>query len=165
MIKSSVLIFMLIFLTSCKVYHISPMENREFPISEPKRNAFVVNHELSKEYKILKNAGIYNLVNDSLFADVVKIQLFPLDKNLACGNGAFITVLTAGQLPVRYSDRYIYRFVEILENTNIERQFELQVATSVWFWNVFSSHKNFNQEAGKALLSSYYSNSSSSAMQ
>jgi len=123
---------------------------------KPLSGAFVLNPELAKEYAIFKNAGIFNLVDDNSSPDVVKIRLLPMDRRLACGNGAFLTLFTVGQLPVLYTDRYFYKFEEILENTKTEREFELQVATTVWFWNIFSKQKNFNKQAGQALGANYF---------
>ena len=150
-----------VLLTSCRAYQIYPADYREFSYTESKRKAFVLNPDLTKEYAIFKSADIFALVDDSLSSDVVKVRLLPMDRHLACGNGAFLTLFTVGQLPVLYTDRYFYKFEEITGNSKTEKAFELQVATTVWFWNIFSSQKNFNKQAGQALLASYYNKSPS----
>jgi hypothetical protein len=161
MARPFIFVLGIILLTSCRAYRIYPTEYRDFSNSDTKKKAFVLNPDLAKEYVIFKNADIFSLVDDSLAADVVKIRLLPMDRRLACGNGAFLTLFTVGQLPVLYTDRYFYKFEEISENMKTEKEFELQVATIVWFWNIFSSQKNFNKQAGQALLASYYKKSSS----
>jgi hypothetical protein len=159
MIRVSILLILFVVLISCKVYHFHPNQQRDISQHEPARKAFVVNRELVKEFAILKSSGIFLFVDDSVSTDVIKVNLSPLHKTLACGNGAFITLLTVGQVPVKYPDRYLFTFTEILDNVETEKSFELNVATSVWFWNVFSSHKNFQKETGLALSADYYSKS------
>jgi hypothetical protein len=155
MIRFFFFVLVLTFLTSCRAYRIYPAEHREFSYGQTKRPAFVINPELSKEYAILKEAAVFNLVSDSLSSAVIKIELLPMEKRLASGNDVFITLFTVGQFPVLYSDLYYYKFEEVTEEKKVSKAFELQVATSVWFWNMFSSKKDFNKQAGQALLASY----------
>jgi hypothetical protein len=143
---------------SCRAYRIYPADYREFSYNEIKRPAVVLNPELAEEYAIFKKAAIFNLVSDTMTPYLVKIKLLPIEKHLACGEGAFFTLFTLGQFPVLYTDRYYYKFEEVGEKEIVSKKFELHVATTVWFWNIFSSKKNFNKQAGQALLASYYKN-------
>lgn len=151
-----VFLFSLLVLTSCKAYRVFPKEYRHFSSSEKRRSAYVLQPELTTEYSILKEAAIFEFVNDSSSADVVKIKLHPMEKQLAAANGIITTLFTFGQLPALYTDRYFYRFEEISGNTRTFKTFELDVATEVWFWNIFSSKKNFSKQAGQALLANYF---------
>jgi hypothetical protein len=118
--------------------------------------AVVLNPELSDEYAILSESAILNLVKDSMAPRAVAIRLLPMESRLAPANGIFNTILSLGQVPVRYEDRYFFQFEEISEKEKAAKAFELKVASEIWFWNIFSKKKNFSKAAGQALLADYY---------
>lgn len=149
-------IFIAILFSSCYSYKIFPREDRSFSYSGQKKKAFVINPELSKEFHILKRSGIFQLTNDSLDNSAIKIKLYPFQKNFACGEPILGTLVTLGQLPVLLPDRYYYKFDEIQKSDSIQKQFELDIATRFWFWDMFAFNKRFNQKAGQTLLARYY---------
>jgi hypothetical protein len=115
-----------------------------------------MNPELTKEYAILKQSGIFRIINDTLNDNVIKVKLEPLSRRFVCGNPIIGSVFTLGQLPVYLPDTYTYRFQEICSHDTISRNYNLQLAQRFWFWDMFSFKKNFNGKAGQALLVSYY---------
>lgn len=145
-------------LSSCHTYKIFPKEYRDFTYSGEKKKAVVINPELSTEFKILKKAGIFQLTSDSLDDSAIKIKLYPLKRNFACGEPLLGSLITLGQVPVLIPDRYYYKFDEINDTAIIQKNFELQIATQYWFWDMFAFRKDFNQKAGQTLLAKYYSN-------
>ena len=64
-------------------------------------------------------------------------------------------MITLGQFPVHLPDRYFYSFDEIEEGQITERKLELKIAQRVWFWDMFSFNKKFEEKAGKAVLGEY----------
>ena len=147
-----------ILLSSCYSYKIFPKEHRNFTYAGEKKEAFILNPELSKEFQILKKAGIFKIVTDTLNNSVVKIKLHPLQKHLACGQPAIVSLFTFGQLPVILPDRYQYACDEVQSTDTIQRSFELKIATRFWFWDMFAVKKNFTEKAGQTLLAEYYNN-------
>jgi len=143
-------------LTSCYTYKVFPKEYRNFTFKGEKKIAFVTNPQLKKEYEILKQSGIFKLTNDSLSDESAKVKLQPLSRGFICGNAIVVSVFSLGQLPVYFPDTYHYRFEEMRGHNTISRDFELQVAQRIWFWDMFAINKNFKGKAGKALLANYY---------
>jgi hypothetical protein len=133
-----------------------PKEYRHFTFEGEKKVAFVINPELKKEFAILKQSGIFNLTTDSLSDNVIKIKLGPSFRGFSCGNAIVVSAFTLGQLPVYFPDSYHYAFQEINRQDTVSRDFTLQVAQRIWFWDMFAFKKNFNGKAGKALAGSYY---------
>jgi hypothetical protein len=147
-----------VLLSSCYSYKIFPKEYRRFTYTGEKKQAFIVNPELSKEFKILKRAGIFNITTDTSDNAVVKIKLYAIQRNLVCGQPVTASLITLGQLPVLLPDKYQYTFEEIRRTDTIQKQYELKIATRFWFWDMFALKKNFNQKAGQTLLAAYYQN-------
>jgi len=143
---------------SCYSYKIYPKEARKFAYTGEKKEVFILNPELSNEYKILKNSGIYKIVDDSSKNSVLKIKLYPIGKNYACGQPIIASLITLGQVPVYFPDRYQYQFDECSKIDTIHIKQELLVATRVWFWDMFAFNKNFKKKAGQTLLAGYYGN-------
>ena len=160
--KLHLLIYLLIFISisfcSCFSYKIFPKEARAFAYTGEKKEAFILNPQLSKEFKILKKSGIYNIVYDSSDNSVIKIKLYPMKKNVACGEPVLGSLITFGQVPVLFPDRYQYQFDEVSKTDTVHRNQELQLATRVWFWDMFVFNKNFDKKAAQTLLAGYYSN-------
>ena len=154
--KAILLILLAVVFVSCYSYKIFPKGDREFVYNGEKKKAFVVNPQLSKEFHILKKAGIFQFTSDSLDESTVRIKLSSMKRNFACGEPIIASVLTLGQLPVLFPDRYDYSFEEIGKSDTIRKNFELHVATRFWFWDMFVFNKNFDRKAGKALLACYY---------
>jgi len=118
--------------------------------------AFVMNPELTEEYAILKQSGIFTLTTDSLNDNVVKVRLAPLSRGFVCGNPMIASIFTLGQLPVYLPTPYTFRFQEISTLDSISRDLKIQLAQRFWFWDMFAFKKNFKGKAGQALLVSYY---------
>ncbi len=116
----------------------------------------MVNDKLSKELKILKSSEIFTLVSDSSVADI-KIKLYPIERSYVCGQPLTSSMITLGQMPVVLPDRYFFQFDEIEKGVSVERKFELKIAQRVWFWDMFSFRKRFEEKAGKAVLGEYQS--------
>ena len=145
-------------LSSCFSYKIFPKEYRSFTYAGEKKNAFIINPELKKEFEILKRSGVFNIVSDSSSESVVKIKLYPLQKNFACGEPIIASWITLGQMPVYLPDRYQYRFDEVEPAITVQRHYELKLAMRYWFWDMFAFKKNFKKKAGQTLLAEYYNN-------
>jgi len=145
-----------VLLSSCYSYRIFPKEYRDFTYTGEKKEAFVLNPELTKELQIFKQAGIFKLVTDTVNKPVVKIKLYPLQKDFVCGQPMIGSFITLGQLPVLLPDKYQYRFDEVHTADTIQRLYELKIATRYWFWDMFAVKKNFSQKAGHTLLAEYY---------
>jgi hypothetical protein len=143
-------------LTSCYTYKVFPKEYRAFEYKGEKETAFVINPELKKEYEILKQSGIFILTSDSLNDKAVKIELHPLFRGFMCGNAIVLSAFSLGQFPVYFPDTYHFKFEEMERQETRSRDFELQVAKRIWFWDMFALNKNFKGKAGKALLANYY---------
>ncbi|WP_411893698.1 hypothetical protein [Winogradskyella sp. A2] len=140
--------------TSCYTYKIYPKEYRKLENNNPKLTAYIVKDSLKKEHKIMMSSDLFEIISDSSQADL-KIKLYPLQQNFVCGQPLTISILTIGQLPVTLPDRYLYRFDEIKNDTVTERKLELKLAQRVWFWDIFSFNKKFEEKAGKAVLGEY----------
>jgi len=154
----TIFIFIYIFFCSCYSYKIFPKQARDFYYTGEKKEAFILNPELSKEFKILKASGIYKIIDDSSNNSVIRIKLYPMKRNIACGEPALGSLITLGQVPVLLPDKYQYRFDEISNTVIVHKQQELEVATRYWFWDMFVFNKNFNKKAGQTLLAGYYNN-------
>ena len=139
-----------VLLSSCYSYRIFPKEYRNFTYTGEKKDAFILNPELTKELQIFK------LVTDTLNKTVVKIKLYPLQRNFVCGQPIVGSFITLGQIPVLLPDKYHYRFDEVQSTDTIPRYYELKIATRYWFWDMFAVKKNFNRKAGQTLLAEYY---------
>lgn len=150
--KNFFLIFIVIFSVSCvPSYRVYPRSYNSVKPDAQKVKAMVVNKELSKEYQILEKSHIYELVEDDSFE--VKIKLDPMNVKIACGNSIAGSMLTLGLLPSLLPDVYYFGFEEIGKE-NKKYNFNLQVAQSIWLFNIFYP-KSFKKQAGKALLGSY----------
>ena len=145
-------------LSSCYSYKIYPKEYRNFTYTGEKKEAFILNPELTKEFQILKKAGIFKIVTDTLEKSVVKIRLHPLQRNFVCGQPVTASLFSLGQLPVLLPDKYQYEFEEVQLTDTIQRRYELKIATRFWFWDIFAVKKNLKQKAGQTLLAEYYNN-------
>jgi hypothetical protein len=155
--KHSSLIALVFLLTSCYSYKIFPKEYRKFEYRGQKQLAFVINPELKKENRILKQSGIFEFTADTSKANCLKIKLRPLGKTIMCGEPILASALTLGQFPVYFPDKYYYQFQIISQGDTTLKSFELRVSQRYWFWDMFLFGKNFSRKAGKALLANYYS--------
>jgi hypothetical protein len=140
--------------SSCYCYKVYPKEYRKLQNTSPKRTVYIADQSLQKEMKILADSQLFTFIKDSTKADL-KIRLYPLEKAIACGQPMIISMLTLGQLPVIFPDKYYYRFDEIEKDKITTRKLELKIAQRVWFWDVFSFNKRFERKAGKAVLGEY----------
>ncbi|WP_166962233.1 hypothetical protein [Yeosuana marina] len=149
------IIISLLLLSSCYSYRIFPKEFRKTKTNlDTKPKAFVINKELEREYKILQESNIYDIVEDSI--NQLKVKLYPFEQiRKVDGQPIIITFLTLGQVPVNFYDAYSFKFDEIIKNETIENKFELQIAQRVWLWDIFKFNKDFEGKAGKALRGSY----------
>ncbi len=156
-------VFLLIFVLlishlfgSCYTYKVYPKEYSKLKNTAIQKTAFIINEtdSIKKELKILKASDLFVITNDSTKADV-KIKLYPIQKSWVCGQPMVISMLTLGQLPIYFPDRYYYSFDEIEGDSVIKRRIELKIAQRVWFWDMFAFRKNFEKKAGKSLLGEY----------
>jgi hypothetical protein len=150
-------LFAITCLASCYNYKVFPREYRHYTYTGEKKQAWVVNPELKEEYKILKRSGIFVLTTDSVSPTVLKIKLNPIQqKRYPCGEPALGFLFTGGQLPALLPDRRIYSFTETNGSNSTNREFELHLATQLWFWNMFIYPKHYYKKAGQCLLGNYY---------
>jgi hypothetical protein len=138
---------------SCFSYRI-PKDYRKLENHTRKRNAYVYTTPLKKEYKILDKSHIFTLVYDSLQADL-RIRLYPLKRQGECGQGSILSMITLGQIPVSFWDQYTYEFDEIENTTITKRKLEFIIHQRLWFWDVFSFNKRFDEKMGKLILGKY----------
>ncbi|MGC4038075.1 MAG: hypothetical protein QM764_19090 [Chitinophagaceae bacterium] len=157
-------LFVIIGFSSCYSYKIFPAEYRQYQYSGEKKKAFVINPELKKEYAIVSQSGIFTLIADSTDESAVKIKLQKMDRRFTCGEPAIASMITLGQIPVLFPDRYEYQFDEITATGTVNRKFELLIAQRLWFWDVFKLKKHFTEKAGKALMGNYYNPSHTEAV-
>lgn len=146
--------------SSCYTYKVFPKEYRKLVNSEPKQVAYITNEadSLKKEINILQSSDIYSFTKDSTAAEI-KIKVYPIiNGKWPCGQGTILTMITIGQIPIRFPDSYFFSFDEIKNNITIKRKYNLKVAQRIWFWDMFVFNKNFNKKAGKALLGEYKNN-------
>jgi hypothetical protein len=146
----------LILFSSCYSYKIFPKETRDYTYSGPRQKAYILNPQLKKEYKILRSSKVFDLTSDSAEATII-IKLRPIKSRPSCGQPLTGSLVTLGQVPIYLPDRYQYSFEEISKDINTSHSFEIQIATRVWFWDIFVFNKKFDQKAGQVLLSDYYS--------
>jgi hypothetical protein len=143
-------------LSSCfPSYNASNKEYRRIKPDFQKQKAFVMNKELEREFTILKQSDIYEIVDDS--TDVAKIKLYELvpDQSFQCGNLMAGSMLTLGLLPSVYRTKDTFSY-DVSENNTVKNyQFKLEVNQSLWLFNIFRLGKTYNKQAGKALLGSY----------
>jgi hypothetical protein len=138
---------------SCYSYRI-PKEYRKLENHNSKRSAYVTNKSLKKEFRILANSQLFTIVDDSVNADL-KIRLYPIKRHTGCGQAGVISMLTIGQMPVVYQDFYSYHFDEIEKEKITERKLGFGITQRVWFWDMFSFNKRFEEKAGKVVLGTY----------
>lgn len=143
-------------ISSCYTYHIASKETKTFKKVETKQIAYITNPELKKEYQVLQAAQIFELTNDSLNPQVIRITLSSLQKKLTCGNPFAASIITLGQVPVYLPDHYIFCFTEQKDNQIIQHSFPLQIQTRYWFWDMFAFKKRFAQKVGQTLSANYY---------
>ena len=139
---------------SCYTFKVFPIEYRKLENLNVKKNAYVINDSLKKEFKIIKASNIFNIVVDSSNADL-KIKLYPISRSWTCGQPLTLSMITVGQLPVYLPDRYYFKFDEINNDDIIEKNIELKIAQRFWFWDMFVFNKRFEEKAGKVLLGVY----------
>ncbi len=145
---------------SCYTYKVFPKEYRNLTNNEPKKVAFITNpaDSLKKEISILQSSNLFIFSKDSTAAEI-KIKMYPIKKGKwSCGQGTIITMITIGQVPIRFSDIYTFSFDEIKKDVAVKRKYDLKVSQRIWFWDMFVFNKHFNKKAGKALLGEYENN-------
>jgi hypothetical protein len=142
--------------SSCYTYHIASTETKTFKNPATKPVAYITNPELKTAYQILQAAQIFELTNDSLHVQAIRITLSPMQKKLACGNPLAASMITLGQVPVYLPDTYLFQFNEQKGNQIIPRSFPLQIQTRYWFWDMFAFKKRFAQKVGQTLSANYY---------
>ena len=149
-------IIILLLFSSCYAYKIYPKEARKFTYGGSRKEAFVVNPKLSKEYTILKRSGIFKIVEDGNDTTVIWIKLYPVARTFVCSEPILASAVTLGQWPVTLPDQYQFEFDEIHRGVIVHKRFDLKVATRYWFWDMFTFDKNFKKKAGQTLLAGYY---------
>ncbi len=150
------IIFCFTLLNSCfPAYKIYPEHHRNFKTVKYPSPVFVINKDsFQDEYVISKHSEIFNFTDDSL--SKLKIKLYPLEKNIIpCGNPIVGSMLTLGQLPSEFPDKYKYSFDLINNDVAKSEDIELEVHQHLWFWNLFSNKKNFKKQIGIALRAKY----------
>lgn len=143
-------------LSSCYTYKVYPLEYRKPDPQPAGPRVYIINDTLPKEREILTHSNLFTVVPDSAGADIL-IKLYPLDRAIVCGQAMTASMITLGQLPVLFPDRYNYIFDEIKQGMVTTRKLELKVAQRVWFWDMFVFKKRFEEKAGLALLGEYRS--------
>lgn len=152
-----VLLAVSIAFSSCYTYRIFPKEHRSYVYTGERKTAYVKNPGLVKEFTIFQAANIFNLISDSTDTNAVRIELLPVKRGMVCGQGIIASAITLGQVPVFLPDRYYYSFNETESTgTFTHHEYELQIATRYWFWDMFAFKKNFKKKAGQALLANYH---------
>lgn len=146
----------LILLSSCHTYKIFPKEIRNYSYSGPRKKAYILNPQLREEYKILRLSGAFDIATDSSDA-AINIKLYPLKRKLSCGQPIMGSLVTLGQVPVLFPDRYQFQFETIAGDITTTHSIEMHIATQIWFWDMFVFNKKFDQKAGQILLFNYYS--------
>jgi hypothetical protein len=149
-----VLVISIVF-PSCYTYKIYPKEHRNYVYTGERQRAYVQNPE-AKAFRVFQAANIFQLTSDSTDTSALQIKLYPVRRGMVCGQAIVASMITLGQLPVYLPDRYYFNFDEIKLGTIIHRQFDLQIATRYWFWDMFTFKKHFQQKAGQSLLAKYY---------
>jgi len=141
--------------SGCYTYKVFPKEFRKIENKEIQLKAYVVNNILEEELKILKSSEIFEIVEDSLNIDLM-IKLYQIKKMETSYNrkSAAISLLTLYQIPYYNYHVYKFKFDEIKNNRITKKEFELNVATRVWFWDMFT-YKGYSREMGKSLLGKY----------
>ncbi len=157
LLKLSGLLATIILLSSCFNYKVFAVKDRI--ASDPAavlKKAFIVNRDQSREAEILLHANMYQITQDSLDQQTIRLCLSPLTvKHRDDGPGIIISVLTLGQVPVLYRDVYSFSFTETKSGSSESKTFDLHVGKQYWFWNVFVFKKQFNRKAGLALSNAY----------
>ena len=158
--NTPLLFLLLLFLfNSCYSYKLAIKTNsltkQQSNRSLPK--AYVVNPELEYELSILEHAQLFELTNDSL--NTLKIQLYPIEPIAIDLMGPFtLVLLTLGQVPIHLSNEHPFRFDEIYPDETRTFATRLRVKQRLWFWDFFSSKKDFAKVAGKDLQQLYLEN-------
>jgi len=145
----------MILLNSCYSFKVFPKEYRKIENKEVQRKAYIINNTLENEFDILKSSELFEIVEDSINTDL-KIKLYPIKKIEDSYNrsGAAVSFLTLYQIPYYNHHVYKFKFDEIEKNGITKKEFELNVATKVWFWDMFT-YKGYAKEMGKSLLGEY----------
>lgn len=119
-----------------------------------KEKVFVMNKKLNHEFQILKNSGIYEIVEDSLISKRIKLKPIKNVTGFRCGNTMTGSMLTFGLLPSFDYQKYIFNY-DLIENKNVKNKIDtIEVRQSLWFFN-FIYPKSFKKQAGKSLLGNY----------
>lgn len=149
-------IAMMSLFSSCYTYKVFPKEYKNLSNNEPKQVAFITNPSASlwKEISILQSSDLFVFSKDSTAAEI-KIKVYPVIKSKVCGQGMVLSMVTIGQLPMLFPDRYVFSFDEIKNHVTLKRKYDLKLSQRVWFWDMFVFNKNFKKKAGKALLGEY----------
>jgi len=155
--KNGILLFLLTtLLQSCiSAYKIYPVTDRKLKDIPEKDVVFISNKDsFPKAYKVLKHANIYTFTNDSLNTN--QIKLHKLEKTTwFCGQPMLGSMITFGQLPVQFPDKYRYTFDIMKRGRTETHSYDIEVHQSLWFWNIFSNKKNFKKQIGIAVAAKY----------
>jgi hypothetical protein len=110
--------------------------------------------ELPYEYGILKKSGLFTFTSDSLCDQ--KIHLFPIEEyplgSLAKTEALPAMVLTLGQLPMRFEQKYAFYYYLMSDSITVKKEYKLSIDKRVWFWDMFT----FNRSRRNALAKSLY---------
>lgn len=143
-------------LSSCYSYKIYPKADRKFTPPAPKEKVYVENPGLTREYKILKHAGIYFFTADSTDLSAAHIRLKRLTPaRFVCANPLAGWAILLGQYPCYLPDNMIFAFEKTTDGTAVQMEFTLEITTRYWFWDIFA-RKNYSRTAGQALAIRYY---------
>ncbi|HTN07141.1 hypothetical protein [Agriterribacter sp.] len=96
------------------------------------------------EYGILNKSGLFVFTSDSLCD--WKIRLLPLEAHRGVGlaktEALPVMVLTLGQLPMRFEEKYGFHYHLMNDSITMKKEYELGIDKRVWFWDMFTFNKS-----------------------
>lgn len=142
------------FLTGCTSYVVFPKHIRGMTVPENPPEAYIINPELEREYKILEISGLFS-ISDNRSVEI-SITLEPMKTDIwPCGNPRLYSAMLLGIIPAYLPDKYYYNFIEERPDTVIHHQFELKVAERFSLWDIFLINPGKDRRLGEALRGEY----------
>lgn len=112
-------------------------------VNLPSGQFFVSNKDLTFEYSIFKQSGLFTESDKS--DDAITVQLYPIERSFICGNPLIGSMLFLGTIPVYLSNDATYSFSTSNKVKTEKFYFTLHSYSRFSIWEWF--FKPFNSEA------------------
>jgi hypothetical protein len=139
---------------SCFSYRPHNSRKSARPFEQPERQTvFVTNQaEFSREYKILRKSGLYNITQDTSAESKIKLNKMTNNTRVGCVTGqVMVMCLFLGQYPVTFPESYTFTY-ELIANKELKVvEYDVALNKRIWFWDLLSVKKSRNKVIARQL--------------